>query len=344
MPKVSVIMPVYNVEAFVGDAVRSVLRQSLDDFELLIIDDVSPDGSIEICESFADPRIRILRHTVNRGLAGARNTGIRHAFGDYLAFIDSDDFWHSEKLAQHVGHLDANPDIGVSFSRSAFVDAGGVPTHCYQMPRLRDISAGYYLCRNPIGNGSAPVIRREVFDAIRFKSDLHGAEETCYFDETLRRSEDIECWIRIVLTTDWVVEGLPEALTYYRLNAGGLSANLLEQLESWEAVITKTRRYAPEFVAAWERPARAYQLRYLARQAIRLRDGRMASRLLHRALRTDPGILRHEPGRTLLTAAAAYLLWLTPDEIYLRCEQIAHNLVGSLQKRRITRDLRSQSA
>lgn len=344
MPKVSVIMPVYNVEAFVGDAVRSVLGQSFDDFELLVVDDVSPDRSIEICESFVDPRIRILRHEVNRGLAGARNTGIRHARGDYLAFLDSDDFWHAEKLARHVAHLDANPEIGISFSRSAFVGADGTPTHCYQMPRLRDISPGYYLCRNPIGNGSAAVTRREVFEAIRFESDLHATLEACYFDETLRRSEDIECWIRVVLTTEWVVEGLPEALTFYRLNGDGLSANLLKQLQSWEQVITKTRRYAPEFVAIWERPARAYQLRYLARQAIRLRDGRMASRLLHRALKTDPKILRHEPGRTLLTAAAAYLLRLTPGGIYLRCEQLAHNVVGRFQQRRISRDLQSQSA
>jgi hypothetical protein len=187
------------------------------------------------------------------------------------------------------------------------------------------------------------VIRRAVLEAIGFESDLHGAAEVCYFDETLRRSEDIECWIRIVLTTDWVVQGLPKALTFYRLNASGLSANLLEQLESWEAVIAKTRRYAPRFVAAWEQRARAYQLRYLSRQAIRLRDGRMASRLLHRALRTDPSILRHEPGRTLLTAAAAYLLKLTPKGTYLRCEQLAHNLVGRFQQRQIARDLQSQS-
>ncbi len=344
MPKVSVIMPVYNVEAFVAEAVRSVLDQSFTDFELIVVDDVSPDGSIAICESFGDPRIHIVRHEVNRGLAGARNTGIRHARGAYLAFLDSDDFWHPEKLARHVDHLDGAPEVGVSFSRSAFVDADGTPTRCYQMPRLRDISPGHYLCRNPIGNGSAPVIRREVFAELQFDADLHGRPHAPFFDETLRRSEDIECWIRIVLTTDWVIEGLPDALTYYRLNAGGLSASLLKQLASWEEVIEKTRAYAPDFVAAWERPARAYQLRYLARQAIRLRDGRMATRLLHRALATDPGILRAETGRTLLTALAAYLLRLTPTAVYLRCEQVAHQLVGSVQQRRIARDLQSQAA
>lgn len=344
MTKVSVIMPVFNVEAFVAEAVRSVLDQTFTDFELIIVDDVSPDDSIAICESFNDPRVRIVRHEVNRGLAGARNTGILHARGRYLAFLDSDDFWHPEKLARHVAHLDARPEVGVSFSRSAFVDADGKPTNCYQMPKLSDISPGHYLCRNPIGNGSAPVIRREVFTELQFDADMHGRHHAPFFDETLRRSEDIECWIRIVLTTHWTIEGLPEALTYYRLNAGGLSASLLKQLESWEEVIEKTRAYAPDFVARWERPARAYQLRYLARQAIRLRDGRMATRLLHQAIRTDPSILRAETGRTLLTAIAAYLLRLTPSAFYLRCEGLAHRLVGGVQQRRIARDLQSQAA
>ncbi len=253
MPKITVIMPVYGVERFVADAVESVLAQSFTDFELLIIDDMSPDNSIAICENFDDPRIRIIRHRENRGLAGARNTGIRHSHGELLAFIDSDDCWHPEKLAQHVEHLALRPLVGVSFSRSAFIDENNIPNQCYQMPRLTGVEPGYILCRNPIGNGSAPVIRRAVFDAIRYEDDYHGSAEDWYFDERLRRSEDIECWIRIALTTDWQIEGIPEALTLYRLNTGGLSANLLQQFESWQLVIEKTRRYAPDFIAQWER-------------------------------------------------------------------------------------------
>ncbi len=341
MPEMSVIMPVYNVERFVAKAVQSVLDQTFTDFELLIIDDVSPDSSISICEEFNDPRIKIIRHTINRGLAGARNTGVRNAQGAFLAFLDSDDCWHPDKLSLHHKHLVSHPEVGISFSRSAFIDEDGTPNACYQMPRLKDIEPGYYLCRNPIGNGSAPVIRREVFDAIRFNFVFEGEEEDCYFDSELRRSEDIECWIRIAITTDWVIEGLPEALTFYRLNAGGLSANLLKQLESWEQVISKTRTYAPEFIDKWENRARAFQLRYLARQAIRLRDGRMATKLVHRALATDPQILFQEPGRTILTLGASYLLLICPQKLYLSIEGIAQKLIGKLQARRIEHDLES---
>ena len=93
MPSVSVIMPVYNVERYVEAAIRSVSAQTLKDFELIIVDDGSSDRSFEICQRFAqsDPRIKLVRHEQNRGLGAARNTGMDHARGKYIAFLDSDD-------------------------------------------------------------------------------------------------------------------------------------------------------------------------------------------------------------------------------------------------------------
>ena len=343
MPQVSVIMPVYNVEAFVYDAVHSVLAQSYCDFELLIIDDESQDNSIARCRLFDDDRIRIIHHQRNRGLAAARNTGIRHAQGELLAFLDSDDVWHPHKLERHVEHLASNPDVGISFSRSAFINPDGSPNSCYQMPRLNNIDAGYLLCRNPVGNGSAPVIRNEVFDAIGRTIQHDDRRTTDYFDETLRQSEDIECWVRIALTTPWLIAGIPEPLTYYRLNAGGLSANLLKQLDSWEHVVALTKKYAPEFVDRWHSRARAYQLRYLARQAIRLKDPTVALSFARRAFATNPRILIEEPSRSLVTLAAALLLNVFSPSGYERVEHLARRLIGDIQKRRIDRDLALQS-
>lgn len=308
----------------------------------MIVDDLSPDGSIEICKTFCDPRIKIIHHSENRGLAAARNTGIRHANGQWLAFLDSDDCWHKDKLQKHFNHLIENPQIGISFSRSAFIDEEGKHNLCYQMPQLSNITPGYCLCRNPIGNGSAPVIRRQVFKDIAFVNEQFGHTMECYFDESLRRSEDIECWIRIMLKTKWVVEGIPEPLTLYRLNSGGLSASLYKQLESWEQVIKKTRTYSPDFVTRWERTARSFQLRYLARQAIRLHDGATATRLINKALITDYRIATREPGRTLLTIAAAYTLVLSPKRLYQVCESIAQRCLGLVQGHKISRDLTSR--
>jgi len=337
MKKVSVIIPVYNVEQYVAQTLESVLAQTYTNLEIIIVDDESPDRSIDICRRYSDPRIQIIQQK-NRGLAGARNTGIRQATGDYIALLDSDDLWLPNKIQRQVDHLESSPQVGVSFCRSAFIDDSGKPLGTYQMPRLKDITAPYLMCRNPIGNGSAPMIRREVFEAIAFTSDRYGVTEKFYFDDSFRQSEDIECWIRIVIQTDWKIEGISDAMTLYRVNAGGLSANILKQLESWEQVITKTRTYAPDIVGQWEQRARAYQLRYLSRRAVRLKDGTMAIKLIHRALRTNWQILWEEPQRTLITIAAAYLLFLLPQRLYGWSEAIALKVTGASQKRQILQE------
>jgi glycosyltransferase involved in cell wall biosynthesis len=337
MKKVSIIIPVYKAEKYIADTLQSALKQTYKNFEVLIIDDGSPDRSIEICQQFTDPRIKIIRQQ-NRGLAGARNTGIRHAQGEYLTLLDADDLWLPEKLEKHVKHLENSPNVGVSFSRSAFIDDNGQPLGIYQLPKLKGITPSLVLCRNPIGNGSAAMIRREVFEAIKFQDNLHGTIEDFYFDEHFRRSEDIECWVRMAVKTAKQIEGIPEALTLYRVNTTGLSANLLEQLDSWEKVIEKTRLYAPELVAQWGTLARAYQLRYLARRAVSLQDGSMAVKLVNKALATNWRIILNEPRRTLLTLAAAYLTLLLPQSLYNSIEAVALKRTGATQRRRILQD------
>ena len=337
MKLVSVIVPVYNVEQYISQAIESVLLQTYTNFELLVINDASPDRSVKICQQFRDPRLRIISQK-NRGLAGARNTGIREAKGDYIAFLDGDDLWLPEKLAQHVQHLAASPQVGVSFSRSQFIDSEGKSLGIYQMPKLTEITPNHLLCRNPIGNGSSPVIRREVLAAIKFTDNLHRTKEDFYFDENFRQSEDIECWLRIACQTSWKIEGIPQALTLYRVNGEGLSAKILKQLDSWEQMIAKHRDRIPELMAEWENPARAYQLRYLARRAVRLKNGNMAVSLVNRALATDWSIIFAEPSRTILTLVAAYLLKLLPLSFYARCETWGLKLTGLMHQIRIARD------
>ncbi|KGF72700.1 glucosyl transferase [Neosynechococcus sphagnicola sy1] len=343
MAKVSVVIPVYRVEKYISETVKSVLQQTFTDFEVLIIDDESPDSSIEICQSFSDPRIKII-HQENRGLSGARNTGIRHSVGEYIAFLDSDDVWLPEKLEKHLRHLESSPEVGLSFCRSAFIDESGQFLGTYQMPQLKDIETAYLLCRNPVGNGSAPVIRKSVLEEIKFFNDHRGSMEDYYFDEQFRQSEDIECWIRISILTNWKIEGIPDVLTLYRVNSGGLSANYFKQLDSWENVIKKTRSYAPDLIAKWENKARAYQLRYLARRAVRSQDGAMAIRLFNRAIATHWQITFEEPRRTILTGLAAYLLWLLPRPFYQGMERWAMRRAGVNQARRISREQSQESS
>ncbi|BAZ24752.1 family 2 glycosyl transferase [Kalymmatonema gypsitolerans NIES-4073] len=337
MKKVSVIIPVYKVEKYVAATVESVLAQTYKNFELLIIDDGSPDKSIEICQQFTDHRIRIIRQE-NRGVAAARNTGIRHAQGEYLAFLDADDLWTPEKLAKHIEHLENSPAVGVSFCRSAFIDELGEPLGIYQITKLKEITPLDLVCRTPIGNGSVPVIRRETLEDIAFQDNLYGTVENFYFDDDrqLHPSEDVECWLRIAMKTKWLIEGIAEPLTLYRVNSQGFSAQLMKKLKSWETMLEKAHAYVPsESMAELEKIAMAYQLRHLARRAVTLKDGTTAIEFTHRALSTYWRILLEEPHRTLITLAAAYFLWLMPRSLYHQIESMALKIVGSAQRRRI---------
>ncbi|ATW04373.1 glycosyltransferase family 2 protein [Sphingorhabdus sp. YGSMI21] len=308
-PAISIVMPVYNVEHYVTEAIESVLAQTFGNFELIIVDDGGSDSSVDICASYADPRIRIIAQP-NRGLAGARNSGISAARGEYIALLDADDSWDPEKLALHKIHLDNNPQVGVSYSGSRFMDSQGSLLRQAQRPKLENISAQDILTRNPVGNGSAPVIRKTALDSIAFDHpDEPG--RACFFDESFRQSEDIELWIRMALTGGFRFEGIVGLLTNYRIVSGGLSANIAAQYDSWNRVMIKTMAYAPEFIARYGDEARSYQLRYLARRAVQMGDGAFALILLKEAFAISAKPLVREPVKsafTFLAAAAARYL------------------------------------
>ena len=313
-PVVSVIVPMYNVEKYILQCLESVLSQTYVFFEVICVDDGCTDGTVSKVRQLGDNRIRIVQQ-INQGLAAARNKGIKSARGIYLAFLDSDDYWHPEKLESHVKHLKENPRVGISYCPSAFVDEDGFKMGIHQTPKLKNIRAKDVLCRNPIGNGSAPVIRRDVFDDIRQLNKSNKRPATQYFDANLRQSEDIELWIRISLNTNWKFEGIKPALTYYRVNAGGLSANTNRQFFFWEKAIHQNRKGHEKFFRQWYPLARAYQMRYLARRAIYSNDPACALKLLYDAFLSSPKIVIEEPIRTCITFGCAFLRFL-PDTIY----------------------------
>lgn len=332
MPKVSVVIPSYNVEAYIEKTLRNVVQQTFRDFEVLVVDDGSTDRTAAIARSVRDPRIRVISQS-NRGLAGARNAGIRAACGEYVAFLDADDLWHREKLARHVAHLDSRSAIGVSYSQSAFIDNAGNPMGYLQTPKLRRVQAHDVFLRNPVGNGSAPVIRRHTLDEIAYYPPACARAEPWYFDENFRQSEDIECWIRIALTTRWRFEGIGLPLTLYRVAEGGLSANLDRQLDSWDRVLSQVNSYAPFFARRWGPAARGFQLRYLARRALRMGNTTRAWQLLTQALGQYPGMLLTDAPRTLSTLGAALLQSLIPTVAYARAESLAMRLATRLSPR-----------
>ncbi len=315
-PSISVIMPVYHVEAYVGEAIQSVLDQSFEDFELIIVDDGGTDNSITIARSFEDARIRIVSQP-NRGLAGARNTGIANARAPYVALLDSDDRWHRDKLMLHFIHMEANPHIGVSYSGSRMIDEHGGEMRVAMRPKLTGVAEGDILCRNPVGNGSAPVLRRAALDRAAFR---HPDEPNriCWFDESFRQSEDIELWVRLASVHEVRFEGIEGLLTDYRIIKGALSANVVKQYVTWTRMLDVAQSHAPELINRHGARARAYQLRYLARRAIQLGDAELAKDFFDRAIRSKFTILLEEPKKSLTTFAAIMVARIAGQENFKR--------------------------
>ena len=303
----SIIVPAFNVAKTVAQTLDALLAQTYRNFEIIVVDDGSTDETSTIVGRYQlDRRVRLI-HQRNRGLAGARNTGIEASIGRVIGFCDADDIWEPHKLAQHIRHLHDNPLVGVSYAGSSLIDDDGKDMGLRQQPRLIDITSAHILKRNPIGNGSSAVIRRQVFDEIAYRPRSES-ERDWYFDETFRQSEDIECWLRISLTTAWQFEGIPELLTRYRITANGLSAVVDRQIEAWERMVSKLGMLHPAFFTRYTEVARAYQLRYLARRAISDFDSDQASKMMKASLHHSLRPLMEEPTKTLSTIGAALIL------------------------------------
>lgn len=325
-PIVSVVIPMFNVERYIEQAIDSVLAQTYSNFEIICVDDGCFDGTLDRVHRYSDKRIRIVRQE-NKGLAAARNAGIDAALGMYVALLDADDFWAPKKLELHVRHLQFNPDVGVSYSASIMVDEQGRPLGVGQYPKLRNIRPQDIFCRNPVGNGSSAVIRRTALAEVGVPDMDRRRFRINYFDPEFRQSEDVELWLRIALKTSWKFEGIKQPLTFYRINSGGLSADVEKQFDSWRKMVTKNMTEQAGFFAKYTSLAEAYQSRYLARRALQSGESVTALKLVHRALLKNPRILVQEPVRTLVTYGCS-LLSILPNCLYKPLQNLGMKLLG----------------
>jgi glycosyltransferase involved in cell wall biosynthesis len=227
-PKVSVVIPAYNAMAYLPAAVETVLNQTFSDFEVLIVDDGSVDPIAAWVAALTDPRIQLIRQT-NQGLSAARNTGIRQAQGDYVAFLDADDLWAPTKLAQQVQCLDADPNVGLVHTAMLLVDVQGRSTGRVMTAEL----AGSVWSRLVIWNGIAcpsVMVRRDCFDRVG------------QFDQTLRSLEDWDMWLRLAAEYEFAV--IPAPLAYYRQVPHSMSKNCQVMEASFHTLIEKAFRSA----------------------------------------------------------------------------------------------------
>lgn len=207
-PKVSVVIPTYNRAHILGRAIKSVLDQTFKDFELIIVDDGSTDGTVEVVASVNDPRIRYIRHDSNRGANAARNTGIKAACAEYMAFQDSDDEWLPEKLEKQVGILEAM-DHEVAVVYTGFF-------------RLKGDEV-IYIPGNDISKKEGH-IHRQLLEGNFITTQAVLARRQCIidcgmFDEEMPRFQDWDLWIRMARKYRFSYINEPLARVYHTLDS-----------------------------------------------------------------------------------------------------------------------------
>lgn len=229
MPAVSVIMPAYNVEAFIGEAIQSVLDQTMGDLELIIVDDGATDGTYAAAVRAAagDPRVTIVRQQ-NRGLSAARNVALRHTTAPVIALLDSDDLWTPHYLEKQLAILesDAAVDVVTGNAWDLGGPSDGEPARPYPDPRLQPDLIGMLADEESIFVMS--IFRRVLYETI-------GG-----FDEELTTNEDYDFWLRAAIAGFRFARN-DEPLGYYRRRSDSLSANDVRMLRGILKVYAKRR-------------------------------------------------------------------------------------------------------
>lgn len=205
MPAASVIIPVYNRAPLIGDAIRSVLAQDFEDWELVVVDDGSSDESVAIVEAFADPRIRVVRHTRNLGIPDARNTGLDAARGELIAWLDSDDIARPGRLGAQVDFLRRRPDVAMVGSCAGKIGKDGRRKRGVRVPPLDpDDIAAWLLFRSAFQQSSV-MGRAELLKAHPYRRSF----DVC---------EDLDVFVR--LSRCHRLANLPQVLVDRRVHPG----------------------------------------------------------------------------------------------------------------------------
>ena len=214
-PMLSVLLPVYNARDTVGPAIQSILRQTFREFELLVIDDGSQDGSVEIARKFRDPRIRIIELKENGGLVAALNLGIELARGDLIARQDADDESMPTRLERQFAVLSREPNLVAVGAALQIVKHGSPSGEVWKYPVSAAGARWLSLFKTPVAH-SAVVYRRAAVIGI-------GG-----YSEDYRFAEDFELWSRLLEIGNII--SLKEILVKYDIGVGGVSrAKVTEQ-------------------------------------------------------------------------------------------------------------------
>jgi len=219
MPRVSVVIPSYNHENYIVEAIQSVLDQTYQDFEIIITDDGSTDNTVNVIQKFTDPRIKLFAFETNQGASVSLNYCIKNSTGQFISLLNSDDVWLSQKLEKQVQFLDNHPEIGAVFSYPKFIDENSkilTEDHFYKVQfqkinrtRFKWLNHFFYhgncLCHPSV------LIRKECYDTVGL------------YDPRYAQLPDFEFWIR--LCKQYEIYIIPEDLIKFRIRDNEANAS-----------------------------------------------------------------------------------------------------------------------
>jgi glycosyltransferase involved in cell wall biosynthesis len=233
-PKVSVIVPAYNASLTIAETLQSIFRQSFRDFEIIVVDDGSTDGTADIVRAMVDGSLPFkLLTTANRGPSAARNEGFRQSSGEFIAPLDADDIWHETYLLEQVAAL-TDPKYAFSYTLHRVVDENGRVIRSFTDFGCQGKCFLQHMAVNFVGNGSSILIRRAALvDAGLYdgKADQWGGGE--------------DYLLQLRLAASGMVSRVGACLVGYRKRAGSQSSNLMLALRSQKAVLDLMSREVP---------------------------------------------------------------------------------------------------
>lgn len=280
MPLISVVVPAYNVEKTIKETIQSILNQTFTDFELIVINDGSTDGTLGVVKTIEDTRLKVFSYE-NAGLPEARNRGIVRSTGEFITFIDADDLWTADKLELQLEALQKHPEAGLAYSWTSFMDSEG-KTFSKDVPVF--FNGNVYpqlLVGNFINSGSNVMLRRQAIESVG------------KFDASLKSIEDWEYWLRVAAKWPFVV--IPKYQILYRQSPTSM-ASKVDVMENYSLlVIERSFQAAPAELQYLKKQSLANTYQYLARLCLThtpdAEKVKKATHNLKKAIRLSPAIV-----------------------------------------------------
>lgn len=288
MPAITVAIPVYNGAKTIRTTLESIIQQSFSDLEIIVIDDGSTDQTADIVRQIDDSRIRLISYP-NEGLAASRNRGIHQSQCELISFIDADDLWTADKLADQLAALQTAPKASVAYSWTDCVDQSA--RFCRRGSHVSAEGHVYekLLMGNFLDSGSNALFRKSVFDTVG------------RFDVSLKAAEDWDMFLRVALDHTFAV--VPKVQVLYRLSPQSMSANLERQERESLKVLTQAFARKPGLSWRQKRKSLAQMYRYLTFKSLESCATRqqawIAGKYLSQAIYQDP--LQLKPIRLFLS-------------------------------------------